>query len=349
MEGQIASLHPASNLDELRAVISLVQKKLAQLYTTLDNVAKNATDELQPEIDGLIASVSTVCVSLFSLKLTIADIESRLKEVQIVDIVAKIISGPVPRYENDVFKKGNAPTVISTIVTLSYCEILKDVNHIFNLLDFLSLLENDIKLWGYQELYHAVLANGQLYNTAQPFIVANKIVGLAKNSNFIIAKAAMSFLSEIVHPIITPVVMQETALQFSYQVNVTEINHENGTVATLQDVTFIRKTSIRILNYGHIDDHLSIRFGCVIFVNDYTNMKVAYTLRHGNVLITRIVNEAGVDWDNQGDVLMWIEATCSFCSDCLKSMPTNGNTDMWQIFANKIACASYRVRVFGND
>lgn len=56
----------------------------------------------------------------------------------------------------------------------------------------------------------------------------------------------MSFLSEIVHPIITPVVMQETALQFSYQVNVTEINHENGTVATLQDVTFIRKTSIRM-------------------------------------------------------------------------------------------------------
>lgn len=44
MEGQIASLHPASNLDELRAVISLVQKKLAQLYTTLDNVAKNGKD-----------------------------------------------------------------------------------------------------------------------------------------------------------------------------------------------------------------------------------------------------------------------------------------------------------------
>lgn len=65
------------------------------------------------------------------------------------------------------------------------------------------------KFWGYKALYYAVLANGQLYNAAQPFILGHKIAKIYDTSPTInVTLEAGHFLSAVVHPVISSVVSQ---------------------------------------------------------------------------------------------------------------------------------------------
>lgn len=73
------------------------------------------------------------------------------------------------------------------------------------------------KVYGYEGLYYAIVANQQLYNSALPFIVANRIAQLTYSLDGNVASEAKAFLVQTVNPIIASVVFQHSGQKLPYQ------------------------------------------------------------------------------------------------------------------------------------
>ncbi|OXA49490.1 hypothetical protein Fcan01_15696 [Folsomia candida] len=305
--------------------MALMQEEIAALNTALDNAAKQATDDLQPEIDQLIASLDTVSANLFSLKLAVADVESALEESQIVDIVSDILSGPdagtVFHYEHGVFKRGNASTVISNIVTLGYPEILKN------------------KLWGYQTLYYAVVANGQLYKAPHQFILAHKISMLHRTTpSGDVAAQAKSFLDNVVHPVISRVVFQTTQPPLCvWAVGVIQLDCANGIFDLTEGVSFpydFEGMDSRSLEFGWAVASIPKQPG-------FANGGMAYLLRRGNTLISRLgfSKQPTIDWNDQNVDVMDFTSKCEVHDKCEQPLPTDEGMT-YLVFGGKLTCPS---------
>ncbi|OXA49491.1 uncharacterized protein LOC110854800 [Folsomia candida] len=344
LEAEISGMDPTSDLDQLRAAMALMQEEIAALNTALDNAAKQATDELQPEIDQLIASLDTVAANVFSLKLAVADVESALEQSQIVNIVAQILSGPdagtVFLYEHGVFKRGNASTVMSTIVTLGYPEILKNVNYFINFLSFFSQMDvEQHKLWGYQALYYTVVANGQLYKAPHPFILAHKItklIGTTPIGDVVIQ--AKSFLTDVVHPVISRVVFQSTQPPMCVSgLAISQLDCANGVLNSTMGFSFA-------YNFEGVDSR-SVQVGWALapFVDmigaAYASM--AYLLRRGNTLISKmgLGSEPMIDWNDPNAILQFFTSKCEVHDNCEQSLPTDKNVN-YLVFGGNLVCQS---------
>ncbi|OXA49212.1 Myosin-3 [Folsomia candida] len=352
LEAKIAGMDPTSDLDKLRAAVAVMQTKMAALNTALDNAAKQATDTLQPEIDQLTSSLDAVAVKLFSLKLAIAEVESALEESQIVDIVSGIISGPdagtVFHYEHGVFKRGNASTVMSTIVTLGYPEILKDTKYFLNFLSFFSQLSDDQhKFWGYKALYYAVLANGQLYNAAQPFILGHKIAKIYDTSPTInVTLEAGHFLSAVVHPVISSVVSQRPPpRRVQWGLHLKQLGCVDGALEPIEAAQGL-KFSFPYDFEGM--DMRSIKMGCAFATAPNTLLNdICFLLLRGNTLKTKIDEPFEPLAPIGKGLVARMEGKCDF-HDCALSIPPDVDAQGYQIFNGRMFCLSSNINVNSN-
>ncbi|XP_021958867.1 uncharacterized protein LOC110854714 [Folsomia candida] len=326
-----------------------MQEQMAVLNTALDNATKQAINELQPEIDELTFSLSTVAASLYALKVAIANVESALEETQIVDIVSGILYGSIAeavfRYEHGVFKRTSAYNAMSTIVTLAYPEFLKNTDYFLNFLNFLSELKNDLhKLLGYQDLYFAVLANGQLYNVPQPFILAYKISNLHETSNSVIAWKAKYFLTKVVHPVISTIVFQSALpLALKWGLNLSKQNCIFGFIVPREDE--IRKYDLDLPYSFEGSDMYSMLRGWTYAHNvKDPGSEIWYLLRRGNTLSTRMtVRKNETDFFYTYDSLD-METKCDF-HDCSQSVLPVTNGVSYLVFGRNMTCLSPQVHI----
>ncbi|OXA49510.1 hypothetical protein Fcan01_16032 [Folsomia candida] len=303
-----------------------MQEQMAVLNTALDNATKQAINELQPEIDELTFSLSTVAASLYALKVAIANVESALEETQIVDIVSGILYGSIAeavfRYEHGVFKRTSAYNAMSTIVTLAYPEFLKNTDYFLNFLNFLSELKNDL----------------------HPFILAYKISNLHETSNSVIAWKAKYFLTKVVHPVISTIVFQSALpLALKWGLNLSKQNCIFGFIVPREDE--IRKYDLDLPYSFEGSDMYSMLRGWTYAHNvKDPGSEIWYLLRRGNTLSTRMtVRKNETDFFYTYDSLD-METKCDF-HDCSQSVLPVTNGVSYLVFGRNMTCLSPQVHI----
>ncbi|XP_021961483.1 uncharacterized protein LOC110857183 [Folsomia candida] len=209
LQNQLAQINKSGQIDDVDGKIATLQDAIAQLTVKMDTLVKDASDRFTDAVKQLQDSLASLTASTQSLKMEVANLEQDLESTEIVNIMGDIVdgatSGTAYKYEHGSFK-GTLTTVLSTIISLAYDEVLDDNTFFLNIMKFLSFLKDKYKLPGCQFLYVTVIANGHLYNRGNAFMVARMIAQLAQSDDPSVASGADTFLKVVVHPIITSVV-----------------------------------------------------------------------------------------------------------------------------------------------
>lgn len=109
-----------------------------------------AQDTFKDQIETLVTSLSAISTAAYTLKITVANLEKDLEDYKIINIMHEIVRGPdsgtAYLFEKGSFK-GSMTTVLSSLVSLSYVEVLNDNEFILKIFKFLSLLEDKYVSW----------------------------------------------------------------------------------------------------------------------------------------------------------------------------------------------------------
>lgn len=104
-----------------------------------------ASDRFTDAVKQLQDSLASLTASTQSLKMEVANLEQDLESTEIVNIMGDIVdgatSGTAYKYEHGSFK-GTLTTVLSTIISLAYDEVLDDNTFFLNIMKFLSFLKD---------------------------------------------------------------------------------------------------------------------------------------------------------------------------------------------------------------
>lgn len=104
----------------------------------------------------LLSSIQTITASAYKLKMTVANLEKDLEDYKITNIMHEIVRGPdsgtAYLFEQGSFKAKRS-TVMSSIISLAYVEVLKDNTFILKIMKFLGLLEEIHVIWWIFKIY----------------------------------------------------------------------------------------------------------------------------------------------------------------------------------------------------
>ncbi|OXA42292.1 Myosin-4 [Folsomia candida] len=205
LEKKIAQIDPTGDVDKVEAEMALVQDEISQLTTKMDNLIQAAEGTFKTEIKMLLSSIQTITASAYKLKMTVANLEKDLEDYKITNIMHEIVRGPdsgtAYLFEQGSFKAKRS-TVMSSIISLAYVEVLKDNTFILKIMKFLGLLEEIHKFDGCRNLYHSIVLNNHLYNKPQPFLVADMLSYILLMDDGEAANKASEFLNNVVSPIL---------------------------------------------------------------------------------------------------------------------------------------------------
>ncbi|XP_021959369.1 uncharacterized protein LOC110855261 [Folsomia candida] len=205
LQTKLAQIDVNGDIDKVESQMAVVQEEIAQLTTKMDSLMQEAQDTFKDQIETLVTSLSAISTAAYTLKITVANLEKDLEDYKIINIMHEIVRGPdsgtAYLFEKGSFK-GSMTTVLSSLVSLSYVEVLNDNEFILKIFKFLSLLEDKYKLDGCKHLYYIIVLSNHFYNKPQPFLVAHMLTSLLQSDDPNVANGASNFLNSVVSPIV---------------------------------------------------------------------------------------------------------------------------------------------------